>query len=602
MPPKSKQRSDSTLGKSLIKAREQQRKGKFLNSQYAQRHQIDPELEYAGSANVGLDSKSKKMMSVVEATHMDDFLDMLDFEERSYEASRLGQAELVAQFGSTMVIEKSARTTNLVYDLVLPIPKRPKWDRSMTKEQLAALEKEAFLDWRREVAKIEEDRPDVEVTPYEKNIEVWKQLWRTVERSHVIVHILDARNPLLYFSKDLVDYALKHGKRVKLLMNKADVLSDAQRETWEKYIEEAYRLPYRYFSAVKHQPKFAVVDQHSESDIVHSKQKLADFKAQDNDVESLTEIDQLLDWLELDMDLVQHETAANSTKPISNLTGRKPGQLVVGMVGFPNVGKSSTINALCRSKRVGVAAQPGKTKHLQTLELSPNVMLCDCPGLVFPTACATKAMLVCGGILPIDQMRDHIGPMTIVANRLPAVVFQQKYGCVMPSLVNGAHELDEEGKPTKKWVYASATEVMQSFGTLRGFMNARGSPDEPRVSRLLLKDYVAGSLADAYAPPVAQDISDWWTEESVRKNASMRIAEGKQHRVHLVDVAELGSTAASSSPTSVPVHGAASASSAGDIEVSRPQNQEERDDREMRGHFDAQNRVQAHIKGKKNNR
>ena len=39
------------------------------------------------------------------------------------------------------------------------------------------------------------------------------------------------------------------------------------------------------------------------------------------------------------------------------------GDLVVGMVGYPNVGKSSTINALYGSKKTAVAPTPGKTKH-----------------------------------------------------------------------------------------------------------------------------------------------------------------------------------------------------------------------------------------------
>ena len=38
-------------------------------------------------------------------------------------------------------------------------------------------------------------------------------------------------------------------------------------------------------------------------------------------------------------------------------------RLTVGLVGYPNVGKSSVINVLCGKKRVGVAAMPGKTKH-----------------------------------------------------------------------------------------------------------------------------------------------------------------------------------------------------------------------------------------------
>lgn len=43
-----------------------------------------------------------------------------------------------------------------------------------------------------------------------------------------------------------------------------------------------------------------------------------------------------------------------------------PGLTTVGLVGYPNVGKSSTINSLLQSKKVSVSATPGKTKHFQT--------------------------------------------------------------------------------------------------------------------------------------------------------------------------------------------------------------------------------------------
>ena len=37
------------------------------------------------------------------------------------------------------------------------------------------------------------------------------------------------------------------------------------------------------------------------------------------------------------------------------------GNLMVGMVGYPNVGKSSVINVLVQQKKVSVAATPGNT-------------------------------------------------------------------------------------------------------------------------------------------------------------------------------------------------------------------------------------------------
>ena len=43
--------------------------------------------------------------------------------------------------------------------------------------------------------------------------------------------------------------------------------------------------------------------------------------------------------------------------------------MTIGLVGYPNVGKSSTINALMGTKRVPVSATPGRTKHFQVSTL-----------------------------------------------------------------------------------------------------------------------------------------------------------------------------------------------------------------------------------------
>lgn len=65
--------------------------------------------------------------------------------------------------------------------------------------------------------------------------------------------------------------------------------------------------------------------------------------------------------------------------------------VTIGMVGYPNVGKSSVINVLCGKKLVGVDSRPGKTKNFQTIFLEKDLLLCDCPGLVFPSVVSSKA-------------------------------------------------------------------------------------------------------------------------------------------------------------------------------------------------------------------
>ena len=79
------------------------------------------------------------------------------------------------------------------------------------------------------------------LTPFERNLEVWRQLWRVIERSHLIVQIVDARNPLRFRCEDLEMYVREvegpegeqgTGSRERntlLLINKADLLTAKQR-------------------------------------------------------------------------------------------------------------------------------------------------------------------------------------------------------------------------------------------------------------------------------------------------------------------------------------------------------------------------------------
>ena len=45
-----------------------------------------------------------------------------------------------------------------------------------------------FVNWRRTLAKLEEEEKLV-MTPFEKNLEVWRQLWRVLERSDIVVQV-----------------------------------------------------------------------------------------------------------------------------------------------------------------------------------------------------------------------------------------------------------------------------------------------------------------------------------------------------------------------------------------------------------------------------
>jgi ribosome biogenesis GTPase A len=72
------------------------------------------------------------------------------------------------------------------------------------------------------------------------------------------------------------------------------------------------------------------------------------------------------------------------------------------------------------------------------------VILCDCPGLVFPNFASTKAELVCNGVLPIDQLREWSGPAGLLAQRIPKEVFEQVYSFKVYSK-SDSPEMGQEG-------------------------------------------------------------------------------------------------------------------------------------------------------------
>lgn len=58
----------------------------------------------------------------------------------------------------------------------------------MTKEELDQKEREAFLAWRTSLLELEKNE-HLLLTPFERNLEMWRQLWRVVERSDLVVTV-----------------------------------------------------------------------------------------------------------------------------------------------------------------------------------------------------------------------------------------------------------------------------------------------------------------------------------------------------------------------------------------------------------------------------
>ncbi|XP_016998666.2 large subunit GTPase 1 homolog [Drosophila takahashii] len=450
----------------------------------------------------------------------------------------------------------------------LKIPRRPKWNKETSAEELERAENEAFLDWRRDLALLQEDE-EILMTPYEKNLEFWRQLWRVVERSDVVVQIVDARNPLLFRSLDLESYVkeVEPTKMNMILVNKSDLLTEEQRRHWAEYFD-AEGIRTAFYSAT-------LVEEELKREAEAARQE--EFPAVQQLRQAAEEIHQSLDKVEDTLSAIEQKIKAeikeeekdqlpqlpgdkNSPRLLSRLelieflrhiyTGPRHTEqhVTIGMVGYPNVGKSSTINSLMTVKKVSVSATPGKTKRFQTLFLDKDILLCDCPGLVMPSFVLTKADMLLNGILPIDQMRDHVPAVNLLCERIPRHVLEDKYGIVIAKPLEGE---DMERPPHSE-------ELLLAYGYNRGFMTSNGQPDQARSARYVLKDYVNGRLLYAMGPPSLPQQEYHTFPERQRKvieESQLPSQQQRAMRIDKINTKELDNQFFSDKPTHAHVKG-----------------------------------------------
>ncbi|XP_018318876.1 large subunit GTPase 1 homolog [Agrilus planipennis] len=560
-----KNKSNSSLGKSLVRDRFRGRNGKFV---------ADKSMLHTTELLDGYDWGRLNLQSVTEESSFQEFLSTAELAGTEFQAEKLN-ITFVNPKSNVGLLSDSEKMTKIIahekHKHLIQIPRRPFWTPKMSAEELQCLERDNFLKWRRSLAELQEEE-GLLLTPFEKNLEFWRQLWRVIEKSDVIVQIVDARNPLLFRCEDLENYVkdISEDKVNLILINKADFLTKNQREIWAKYFESV-GIRIAFFSAIIEEKKTNKktnedknetqnnadlettnveilklkvgkleenVDKAANalSHIINKVEKLLN-KPNSSETISLEKSDTVKNLTSHEDNVIINNNGEATSECINILTSRPQspdisnspeiltreeliqffkvthsgkkvteGLTTIGMVGYPNVGKSSTINNLMTVKKVSVSATPGKTKHFQTLFLDKDILLCDCPGLVMPSFVFTKAEMIINGILPIDQMRDHVPPINLICNLIPRHILEDKYGLMLPKPLEGE---DPERPPF-------AEELLNAYGYNRGFMTANGQPDNPRAARYILKDFVNGKLLFAHAPPnVNQNEYQIWPQ---RKN------------------------------------------------------------------------------------
>lgn len=108
------------------------------------------------------------------------------------------------------------------------------------------------------------------------------------------------------------------------------------------------------------------------------------------------------------MELIKGFRLASAPSQSGGSDARVKQSLTIGLIGHPNVGKSSLINTLKRSKACSVAPTPGWTKEVQEVVLEKGVRVLDCPGVVLEARGDVEGSL--RGMVKPEDVRDPKAP------------------------------------------------------------------------------------------------------------------------------------------------------------------------------------------------
>ena len=107
-------------------------------------------------------------------------------------------------------------------DDVLEMPKRPPWNYSMSREQLERQELKYFQTYIENIMKnYKQNAHKRDLSYFELNLETWRQLWRVLEISDVILCVVDVRCPPVHFPPSLYRYVTEDlRKQMIVVVNK----------------------------------------------------------------------------------------------------------------------------------------------------------------------------------------------------------------------------------------------------------------------------------------------------------------------------------------------------------------------------------------------
>lgn len=289
---------------------------------------------------------------------------------------------------------------------------------------------------------------------------IWSELYKVIDCSDVLLQVIDARNVPGTRCRHLETYLRKHAphKHLVFVLNKCDLVPTWVTRKWVQHLSKT--VPTLAFHASMGAPfgKGALINLLRQFSVLHGDKKA----------------------------------------------------ISVGVVGYPNVGKSSIINTLRAKKVCKTAPVPGETKIWQYISLMKRISLVDCPGIVYDTG-DTETDTVLKGIVRSERLPDPTIFIGAILERSRKEHIQRTYGL--------ADWTDEE-------------DFMTQLAKRNGRLLAGGEPDFNTIAVGIINDWQRGKLPFYVAPPDEDD------EEGASESAGASGAGGAEAITAEDEVAE----------------------------------------------------------------
>ncbi|KAG9241913.1 NUC091 domain-containing protein [Calycina marina] len=185
---------------------------------------------------------------------------------------------------------------------------------------------------------------------------IWNELYKVIDSSDVVIHVLDARDPLGTRCRSVEKYIKEEAphKHLIFVLNKCDLVPTRVAAAWTRYLGKDYPTLAFHASITNSFGKGSLISLLRQFSSLHSDRK----------------------------------------------------QVSVGFIGYPNTGKSSIINTLRKKKVCVVAPIPGETKVWQYITLMKRIYLIDCPGVVPPSNSDTPQDILLRGVVRVENVEN----------------------------------------------------------------------------------------------------------------------------------------------------------------------------------------------------